>query len=202
MAVKLRLKRFGKRHRPFFRLNAVEVRTPRDGKVLEKLGHYDPLEPNGEKQIVVQRERVLHWLNAGATCSETVSQILLRCGIKHKQLEKKKARRERAKAIARKQGRFFTQAEKVAAEKAAEQAKAQAEAEAKAEQERLQAEAKAKEKAAQEQAKAEEAEAKQAQAEAEENQAQAETAGEAQAEQQGGAGSDSEQGKGGDEKTQ
>ena len=51
MAVKLRLTRMGRRNRPFFRLNAVDSRTPRDGKIIEKLGHYDPIEKDVTKQI-------------------------------------------------------------------------------------------------------------------------------------------------------
>ena len=49
MAVKLRMARMGRRHRPFFRINAVESKTPRDGRVLEKVGHYDPLEKDVTK---------------------------------------------------------------------------------------------------------------------------------------------------------
>ena len=56
MSVKLRLSRLGRRHRPFFRLNAVESRTPRNGKIIEKLGHYDPIEKDSAKQIVLNLE--------------------------------------------------------------------------------------------------------------------------------------------------
>ncbi len=61
MAVKLRLMRMGRRHRPFFRINAVDARTPRDGRILEKLGHYDPIEKDPAKQVVLkaQARRVL-----------------------------------------------------------------------------------------------------------------------------------------------
>ena len=130
MAVKIRMTRMGRRHRPFFRINAVESRTPRDGKILEKLGHYDPLEKDPQKQVVLNIERVRHWLDSGAIPSDTVSQLLLRLGIKHKYAEQKAARRQKAKKIARAQGRFFTKAEKIAADKAAEAAKEQATAEA------------------------------------------------------------------------
>jgi small subunit ribosomal protein S16 len=76
--------RIGRRHRPFFRINAVESRAPRDGTVLEKLGHYDPIEKDKSKQIVLNIERVKYWLDKGAVPSDTVSQILLRQGIKTK----------------------------------------------------------------------------------------------------------------------
>ena len=57
MAVKLRMTRMGRRHRPFFRINAVEGRNPRDGRIIEKLGHYDPLVKDKDAQIVIDLER-------------------------------------------------------------------------------------------------------------------------------------------------
>jgi len=122
MAVKLRLTRMGRRHRPFFRLNAVDSRTPRDGKILEKLGHYDPIEKDKDKQIVLNAERIKYWLEKGAIPSDTVSQILLRKGIKHKYAEQKTGRRSKARAAARKKGVGFTKTEKAAAAKKAQSA--------------------------------------------------------------------------------
>jgi small subunit ribosomal protein S16 len=159
MAVKIRLTRMGRRHRPFFRINAIESRNPRDGKVLEKLGHYDPIEKNTEKQIILNKERINYWLDQGAIPSDTVSEILLKFGIKHKYAEQKAARRVKAKAIAESKGKFFTKAQKIAAQKeaeaAAEKAKAEAEARAKAEEEKTKAEAEARAKAEEEKAKKE-----------------------------------------------
>ena len=83
MAVKLRMMRMGRRHRPFFRINAVDSRTPRDGTILERLGHYDPLVKDKTKQIVLDIEKVKSWLDKGAIPSDTVSELLLRLGIKH-----------------------------------------------------------------------------------------------------------------------
>ena len=119
MAVKLRLMRLGRRHRPFFRINAIDSRTPRDGRIIEKLGHYDPIEKDPEKQVVINKERAQYWLDQGAIPSDTVSQILLRHGIKSKHAEEQAARRARAKATARAKGKLFTKAERIAAEKAA-----------------------------------------------------------------------------------
>ena len=175
MAVKIRMTRMGRRHRPFFRINAVDGRTPRDGRILEKLGHYDPLEKDVEKQIVLKKDRIEHWLGLGATPSDTVAQILAQNGIETKYLEEKKARREKAKSIARKKGKFFNKAEKIAADKAVEaeaNAKAEAEAAVKAEEE--------KEKAAAA-AKAEEEKATAAEAPAEETPAEEPVAEEAPA---------------------
>ena len=112
MSVKLRMMRMGRRNRPFFRINAVESRTPRDGRILEKIGHYDPIEKNPAKQIVLSKERAQYWLDKGAVPSDTVSQILLRQGIKNKCAKERTARRAKAKALARKKGRPFTKAER------------------------------------------------------------------------------------------
>ncbi len=132
MAVRLRMTRMGRRHRPFFRINAVEARTPRDGKVLEKLGHYDPLEKDATKQIVLSRDRVEFWLGKGAVPSDTVSEILLRHGIKHKYAEEKAARMAQARKLAHAKGKLFTATERIVAGKKAKEAEA-AKAEAKPE---------------------------------------------------------------------
>ncbi len=76
MAVKIRLKRFGRKNRAFWRINAVDSRSPRDGKVLEELGYYDPLSTDPAKAVVVNKARVEHWLKAGALPSDTVATLL------------------------------------------------------------------------------------------------------------------------------
>jgi small subunit ribosomal protein S16 len=118
----------GRRNRPFFRINAVESRTPRDGRVLEKIGHYDPIEKDPAKQIVLNKERAQYWLDKGAVPSDTVSQILLRQGIKNKCAKERVNRRAKARALARKKGRPFTKAEreKLAAAKQAQLAQEKA----------------------------------------------------------------------------
>ena len=187
MAVKLRMTRIGRRHRPFFRINAVESRTPRDGRILEKLGHYDPIEKDPAKQIVLNRERAEYWLSKGAIPSDTVSQILLRAGLKHKYAEDQAARRAKAKAIAGAKGKLFNKAQKIAVQKETEAKTKEAEEKVKAEEEKAKAEADAKAKA-EEDAKAKaEAEAKEkaeteAKAKAEEEKARAEAEAKAKAE--------------------
>jgi small subunit ribosomal protein S16 len=69
MAVKLRLKRLGRKHRPFFRLTAIEARNPRDGRVLEELGFYDPENPIEVQQVKLNAERIKYWLGVGAVPS-------------------------------------------------------------------------------------------------------------------------------------
>lgn len=79
--VRLRLKRMGRHKRPFYRLNAVEKNTPRDGKVLENLGWYDPVAKDASKQVLLKEERIKHWLSNGAQPSDTVSDLLAKHGL-------------------------------------------------------------------------------------------------------------------------
>ena len=78
--VVLRLKRMGRRHRPFYRLNAMDKRAPRDGRVIEELGWFDPIAPE-DKQISFKADRVDYWLSVGAQPSRTVVSLLKRADI-------------------------------------------------------------------------------------------------------------------------
>ena len=86
MAVKIRLKRMGRSNAPFFRVNAIDSRSPRDGRVIEELGFYDPRNKDAGKQFVVNLDRCRYWLDVGAVPSETVSSMLKKNGLEHKQL--------------------------------------------------------------------------------------------------------------------
>jgi small subunit ribosomal protein S16 len=180
MAVKIRMTRMGRRHRPFFRINVIDSRAPRDGRVLEKLGHYDPLEKETDKQLVLNIERALHWLSLGAIPSDTVSDMLVKLGVKHKYAEDRIKKSERARAIAKKKGKPFDKAQRIEvkkgldAEKAAADAAAKAvEEAAKAAAEAAKAKADAAEKAAAEAEKAKADAAEKAAAEAEKAKADA-----------------------------
>lgn len=81
VAVRLRLTRQGRKHRPFYRLAAVDRRRPRDTKVIEHLGYYDPIAADADKQVVVDRQRVAYWLSVGAQPSDTVRGILRKLGM-------------------------------------------------------------------------------------------------------------------------
>jgi small subunit ribosomal protein S16 len=96
MSVKLRLKRLGRSHKAFFRLNAIDSRSPRDGRVIEELGHYDPLEKDKAKQFVAKLDRCKFWLDNGAVPSETVSSLLKKSGVEHKSLRLPKPGRPKA----------------------------------------------------------------------------------------------------------
>lgn len=120
MSVKLRMVRMGRRHRPFFRINAVDGRTPRNGKILETVGHYDPIEKDKEKQIVLKTERVKYWLDKGAIPTDSVAQMLQRIGIKNKFAKELALKRQKARLLVRAKGLPFTKAEKEALQKKAE----------------------------------------------------------------------------------
>jgi len=79
LAVKLRLRRLGRKKRPFYRIIATDSRAPRDGRFIEEIGHYNPL--THPETVSVQEDRALYWLGVGATPSKTVRNILSRQGI-------------------------------------------------------------------------------------------------------------------------
>jgi small subunit ribosomal protein S16 len=130
MAVKLRLMRMGRRHRPFFRLNAIESRNPRDGRILEKLGHYDPIEKDPAKQIVLNKERIEYWIGLGAVPSDTVAELIARIGIVSKCYQESLDRKKRARLVARKKGVMYDNTQRTQAKKITEKAEAVAKTEA------------------------------------------------------------------------
>ncbi len=66
----------GRTHRSFFRLSAIESRNPRDGRVIEELGWYDPKATSDDKALNFNVERVKYWLGVGAQPSQTVRDLL------------------------------------------------------------------------------------------------------------------------------
>ncbi len=72
----IRLQRFGRKNRPFYRISALDRRTRRDGAPVEELGWYNPVEKNPAKQIEINEERVKYWLSMGARPSDTVRDML------------------------------------------------------------------------------------------------------------------------------
>ena len=86
--VRLRLKRFGRTHTPFYRLNAIDQRSPRDGKPIEELGYFDPAEKDLEKGVSLKADRIRYWLGVGAQPSETVRDLLAKQGILDKKTGK------------------------------------------------------------------------------------------------------------------
>lgn len=80
MAVRIRLKKLGRKGRPFFRICAVDSRQPRDGRVLEELGHYDPMVPDTDARVVMKLERVDYWLGVGAQPSDKAGVLIKKYG--------------------------------------------------------------------------------------------------------------------------
>lgn len=95
MAVRIRMKKFGRKHRPFFRIVAVDGRCPRDGRVLEELGTYDPLVPETDARAILKGERIQYWLGVGAQPSDKVAVLIKKYGVNGKCLEAQKAALER-----------------------------------------------------------------------------------------------------------
>ncbi len=77
MAVNIRLKRMGRKNRPFYRIVVADARTRRDGDPVEQIGHYDPI-LRDKKNYVLKRERAAYWLSVGAQPSETMRSILMK----------------------------------------------------------------------------------------------------------------------------
>lgn len=96
--VRIRMSRLGRKHRPFFRINAVEKRTQRDGKILEALGWYDPMATEEGKSLKLDLDRVKHWLARGAQPSDTVNDMLARLGV----IDAEAWKQQRAQRVVRK----------------------------------------------------------------------------------------------------
>ena len=77
MAVKLRLKRMGAKKRPFYRVVAADSRSPRDGRFIESIGYYNPL----DGEIKIEEEVALKWLRDGAIPTDTAKDVLSKAGI-------------------------------------------------------------------------------------------------------------------------
>jgi small subunit ribosomal protein S16 len=81
MAVVIRMRRTGRKNRPCFRINVADSRFPRDGRLIESLGLYDPIRRDEAAQVQVDVERARYWLSQGAKPSETVASIFKRKGV-------------------------------------------------------------------------------------------------------------------------
>jgi len=95
VSVRIRMKQLGRRHRPFYRICAMDARRPRDGRVLEELGTYDPMVPETDGRTVLDNERIDYWLSVGAQPSEKVKVLIKKYGSKGTHLEQQKAALDR-----------------------------------------------------------------------------------------------------------
>ena len=99
MAVKIRLKKMGRTHRPFFRVCAMDQRAPRDGRVIEQLGTYDPMVPDTDARAILNGERINYWLSVGAQPTPKVATLIKKYGTDGSHLE------AQAEAISKLSGR-------------------------------------------------------------------------------------------------
>ncbi len=77
MSTKIRLKRMGSKRRPYYRIVVMDSRSPRDGKAIEEVGFYHPIEVD-EGNLQIKEDRIREWLDKGAKPSDTVRQLLNR----------------------------------------------------------------------------------------------------------------------------
>lgn len=130
MALKIRLSRGGSKKRPFYRIVVAEAAAPRDGRYVERVGHYNPMvAKDNDQRLVVNGERVTHWLGLGAKPTERVQKLLASVEL----MEPVKMREQPKKsAFGKKRAEREAEAAEAAAAAAAEAAEAAAAAEAEA----------------------------------------------------------------------
>jgi small subunit ribosomal protein S16 len=92
MAVKIRLKRMGAKKSPFYRIVVADARSPRDGRSLETLGHYDST--TQPAVVKIDEEKAIDWLKKGAQPTDTVKDIFSKAGIMKKWDELKRSKKE------------------------------------------------------------------------------------------------------------
>jgi len=126
MALKIRLARAGSKKRPYYHIVVADQRAPRDGRFLEQLGSWNPMLPKDAQRVVLNEDRIKHWLSTGAQPTDRVARFLADAG-----LVAREARNNPTKAIPGKKAQeriaAAKQAEEEAAAKAAEAAAAAAE---------------------------------------------------------------------------
>ena len=96
--VKIRLKRFGKKHQPFYRVVIMPARSKRNGAAIEELGTYDPLSKDSKKYDI-DFDRVKYWLSVGAQPTDTLKDMLVKEKILPrytKKFTKKKLKKEKS----------------------------------------------------------------------------------------------------------
>ena len=97
MVVRIRLKRLGRRHRPFYRVCAMDGHAPRNGKAIEELGHYDPMIGDTDARAVLNGERIAYWLSVGAQPSDKVGVLIKKYGAEGTHLDQQQVALERLK---------------------------------------------------------------------------------------------------------
>jgi small subunit ribosomal protein S16 len=81
------MKKLGRKHRPYYRIVAIDARQPRDGRIIEELGSYDPMVKNTDDRVKLRATRVKYWMSVGAQPSENVAVLLKKYLTKAEQQE-------------------------------------------------------------------------------------------------------------------
>src|SRR5437763_8104843 len=81
------MKKLGRKHRHYFRIVAIDARQPRDGRVIEELGSYDPMVKNTDDRVTLKPARIKYWMSVGAQPSEKVAVLLRKYMTKWEQKE-------------------------------------------------------------------------------------------------------------------
>ncbi len=122
MALKIRFARGGSKKRPFYKLVVAENTAPRDGKFLERLGSYNPiLDKENPERLVVNAERIKHWLSVGAQASERVQKLLCDLNLVKKPVITEQPKKSAPKKKAQERMQAEIEAKKAAEETPAEQ---------------------------------------------------------------------------------
>ena len=95
VSVRIRMKKMGRTHRPFFRICAMDKRSPRDGRVLEELGTYDPSISDTNARAILKLDRIDYWLSVGAQPSGNVSVLIKKYGTAGTHVDVQKAALEK-----------------------------------------------------------------------------------------------------------
>ena len=117
MAMKIRLARGGSKKRPFYSIVAADSRMPRDGRFIEKLGTYNPLlAKDDEKRIVLNIERIQHWISQGAQPTDRIARFLEVAGVREKKVRNNAKAAVPGKAMAERAAKKAARAAEPAAE--------------------------------------------------------------------------------------
>jgi small subunit ribosomal protein S16 len=129
------MKRFGRKNRPYYRICATDIRSPRDGRIIEEIGTYDPLVAETDARTTLNADRVEYWLSVGATPSARVSVLIRKYGkdgthldAQQQALNKLAARKATAVTLAQESARKAAVAETKRREELEAKRKADAEA--------------------------------------------------------------------------
>ncbi len=117
MALKIRLARGGSKKRPYYHIVVADVRAPRDGRFIERLGMWNPMLPKDATRVELNEERIKHWIGQGAQPTDRVLRFLDEAGI-----AKRPARNNPKKALPGKKAQERLDEEAAKAEEAAAEA--------------------------------------------------------------------------------